>query len=267
MKRVFLTGASSGIGRAIAERLVGEGHQVWGTSRDTARLPALAHFHPVTLDLTQPSSIEAAFTTAEAEAGTFDGLINNAGGGQFGPAELMEQESLRNDFQLLVFGHIQLMQLALRGMRERQSGTIINVSSLASRLPLPFMASYNAAKAAMALFTMSLRLELEGSGVRVIDLQPADIRTRFNDAVAKFAVDHPAYRRRAQKTWHVADRNMQHAPGPELVARRVAALLNSDNPPPQITVGDFFQARIAPFLIRCLPMRLQLWGIRRYYGI
>jgi NAD(P)-dependent dehydrogenase (short-subunit alcohol dehydrogenase family) len=267
VKRIFLTGASSGIGLSVAQQLTADGHKVWGTSRDAARLPALRGLHPVVLDLSQRESIARSFAAAEADAGGFDVLINNAGSGHFGPAELMSDEALRADFAILVFGQIQLIQLALRGMRERKSGTIINVSSLASRLPVPFMASYNAAKAAMAVFTQSLSLESPGGGIRFVDLQPADIRTGFNDAVARFGTDAPAYQERVEKAWTVVDRNMRNAPGPEIVACRISHLLAVDNPPPQITVGDVFQSRVAPFLIRFLPMRLQLWGIRKYYGI
>ncbi|MFL6537051.1 MAG: SDR family oxidoreductase [Chthoniobacterales bacterium] len=263
MKRIFLTGASSGIGRAIAETLTNSGHEVWATSRDPSRLPQLNNFHPIALDLSDSDSINDAF----AQAGEVDVLINNAGGGHFGPAELMPLEELRDEFQTLVFGHVQLVQLALGGMRERGSGMIINVTSLASRLPVPFMASYNAAKAAMASFTMTLQLEMRNSGVRIVDLQPADIRTDFNRSAKKFALDAHGYRARAAKSWRTCDHNMQNAPGPELVAKRVSELIMSENPPPRVTVGDFFQSSIAPFIIRFLPMRLQLWGIAKYYGI
>src|SRR5437868_6679164 len=138
VKRIFLTGASSGIGRAIAEALTRRGYQVWGTSRDSSRLPPLLNFHPVALDLSDESSIGAAFANAESEAGAFDVVINNAGSGHFGPAAAMPMHELRREFEVLVFGQIHLMQLALRGMRERNSGMMINVTSLASRLPLPF---------------------------------------------------------------------------------------------------------------------------------
>ena len=263
MKRIFLTGASSGIGRAIAERLTNEGHDVWGTARDVSRLPQLNRFHSVALDLGDSQSVANAF----ASAGEIDVLINNAGSGHFGPAELMPLDELRAEFETLVFSHVQLMQLALTGMRERGNGMIINVTSLASRLPVPFMASYNAAKAAMAAFTMSMQLETRNSGVRIVDFQPADIRTDFNRAAKKFAMDAPGFRARAAKAWQVCDHNMQNAPGPELVAKRVSELIANDDPPPRITVGDFFQSGVAPLIIRFLPMRLQLWGIAKYYGI
>lgn len=266
-KKIFLTGASSGIGRAAAEALHRDGHEVWGTSRDPARLPKLDRLHAVALDLSDPASIDAAFRTAEREAGAFDVLINNAGSGHFGPAEFLSRHALAQEFQVLVFGQLQLVQLALPSMRARHAGLIINVSSLASRLPLPFMASYSAAKAALALFTMSLNLELCSSGVRMVDLQPADIRTNFNEAVARVGADAVEYAEQVAKTWRVVDENLKSAPGPELVARQIARIVTLDNPPPRVTVGGVFQARIAPFLLRFLPMRTQLWGLRKYYGI
>jgi len=267
MRRVFLTGASSGIGLAIAKLLVEEGHEVWGTSRDLARIPKLPRLHAIRLDLADRLSIENAFNSALAEAGCFDVVINNAGAGHFGPAELLPVETITSQFEILVFGQIQLMQLALRHMQARGDGLIINVTSLASRLPAPFMAAYNAAKAALASFTMSIQLELGDSRVHVVDLQPADIRTEFNQSVIKSAEGNPRYDTKIAKTWEVAERNMKNAPTPDLVARNVLRLLNSVQPPPRITVGDAFQSKIAPLIFRFLPQRLRLWGLKRYYQI
>src|SRR5262245_36810407 len=177
MKRVFLTGASAGIGRAIAHALLARGDEVWGTSRNLERLPKLPQFHPVRLDLGDPHSVDQAFNAALAEAGHFDVLINNAGIGHFGPAENLSEKEVASQFQILVFGHLQLMRLALHMMQATGGGLIINVTSLAGRLPVPFMAAYNAAKAAMASFTMSIQLEHPDSRVRVVDLQPGDICT------------------------------------------------------------------------------------------
>jgi len=267
MKSVFLTGASSGIGLAIAKLLVAEGHEVWGTSRNLQRIPRMPQLHPVGLDLRDPRSIEGAFKAALAEAGHFDVLINNAGAGHFDPAELVPMETIASQFQILVFGQIQLMQLALRHMQARSEGLIINVTSLASRLPVPFMAAYNSAKAAMASFTMSIQLELGSSRVHVVDLQPADIRTEFNQGVIKSTEGHPRYDTKIAKTWEVTERNMKKAPTPDLVARHLLRLVNSVQPPPRITVGDAFQSEIAPLIFRFLPQRLRLWGLKRYYQI
>ena len=263
MKRIFLTGASSGIGLAIVKALTSQGYEVWGTARKIDRVPKLPGLYRVALDLADRSSLGVIFRTALREAGQFNVMINNAGSGYFGPAEGLPQEELSRFFQVLVFGQIELMHLALESMREQESGLVINVTSLASRLPVPFMATYNAAKAALAAYTMSLQLELLNDKIRLVDLQPADINTGFNEAVVKGQSNDP----RVQKTLETADRNMKAAPAPDLVARHVLKLIDHANPPPRITVGGFFQAAIAPAIFRVLPQRVGLWGLRRYYGI
>ncbi|HEY3663643.1 MAG TPA: SDR family NAD(P)-dependent oxidoreductase [Chthoniobacterales bacterium] len=263
MKRIFLTGASSGIGLAIAKSLSASGHEVWGTARQVERLPRLPGLHRVALDLSDRVSLGEIFRAAWREAEQFDVVINNAGSGYFGPAEGLSREELARHFQVLVFGQLELMHLALEAMHDQERGLVINVSSLASRLPVPFMATYNAAKAALAAYTMSLQLELPNDKVKLVDLQPADINTGFNDAVAKGRSGDP----RVNKTWQATERNMKAAPSPELVARHVLRLIEAANPPPRITVGGFFQASVAPLVFRLLPQRVRLWGLRKYYGI
>jgi len=267
VKKIFLTGASSGIGKAIAKAATETGHEVWGTSRDISRIPSLRRLHCVQLDLSNPDSIDGAFNTALAEAGNFDVLINNAGSGHFGPAENLSEKEIASQFQILVFGHMQLMRLALRMMQARGEGLIINVTSLASRLPVPFMAAYNAAKAAMASFTMTIQLELPDSRVHIVDLQPGDICTDFNDAVIKSKLPDQRYEANVAKTWNKVERNMKNAPRPDLVARRVCELIDQTSPPPRMAIGDTFQTKIAPLIFRFLPQRVRIWGLKKYYGI
>jgi short-subunit dehydrogenase len=267
MKRIFLTGASSGIGLAIAHALLARGYEVWGTSRTLERLPKVSQLHPVCLDLDDPHSVEEAFNAALADAGHFDVLINNAGSGHFGPGEFLSRETIASQFQILVFAQVRLMQLALHTMQTRGEGLIVNVTSLAGRLPVPFMAAYNAAKAAMASFTMSIQLELPDSRIRIVDLQPADISTEFNESVRKSVQSDPRYDAKVGKAWQTAERNMRNAPKPELVAQHVLKLIEDADPPPRITVGDAFQTKIAPLIFSFLPQRVRLWGLKRYYGI
>jgi short-subunit dehydrogenase len=265
-KRIFLTGASSGIGLAIAKSLAARGDEVWGTSRDLDHIPQLPQLHPVRLDLSDPRSINDSFNAALAEAGHFDVVINNAGSGHFGPAENLSDEAIANQFQILVFGHLQLMKLAIPAMRSHGHGLIINVTSLASRLPVPFMAAYNAAKAAMAAFTMSIQIELPDSRVRIVDLQPGDICTAFNNAVVKSSQCDPRYEAKLAKTWEAVDRNMKAAPRPDLVAEHILKVIDATNPLPRVTVGDTFQTKVAPLIFRFLPQRVRIWGLKKYYG-
>ncbi len=267
MKRIFLTGASAGIGLATAKLLTSSGHEIWGTSRNPERIPKLDRLHPISLDLSNPETVETSFKSALAQAGHFDVLINNAGSGHFGPAELLDQRILTGQFQVLLFSHIQLIQLALAAMGSQNAGLIINVTSLASRLPVPFMAAYNSAKAAMAAYTMCLQLELGKSAIRVVDLQPADISTEFNRTVIKNSADDPRYAEKLARTWDASERNMASAPKPDLVARQILKLIDDKNPPPRRTAGGFFQAGIAPLIFRFLPQRLRVWGLKKYYRI
>ena len=267
MKRIFITGASAGIGLAIAKALCERGYEVWGTSRNPERIPKLPGLHPIQLDLTDSKSIERAFNQALQVAEYFDVLVNNAGSGHFGPAESLSQETIIQQFQVLVFGQIQLMQLALQAMRACEKGLIINVTSLASRLPVPFMAAYNAGKAAMASFIMSIQLESPDPRGRIVDLQPADICTGFNDAVLRNRIPDPRYDERVAKTWRAVEENMKAAPKPELVARHVVKLMDNLEPSPRVTVGGAFQTNIAPLIFRFLPQRVRIWGLKKYYGI
>jgi short-subunit dehydrogenase len=266
VKKAFVTGASSGIGLAVAKLLVAQGYEVWGTSRNLERIQKLPRLHAVRLDLTDRLSIEEAFNAALADAGHFNVLINNAGAGHFDPAELLPMESIASQFQILVFGQIQLMQLALRHMLPRGEGLIINVTSLASRLPVPFMAAYNASKAALAAYTMSIQLELTDAHVHIVDLQPGDISTEFNQSVTQ-TTKTDRYDSKIAKTWETVERNMKEAPGPDLVAHHVLKVINTVRPPPRITVGNMFETKIAPLIFRFLPQRVRIWGLKRYYGI
>jgi short-subunit dehydrogenase len=266
MKHVFLTGASSGIGLATMQALLDRGHEVWGTSRKIERLPQHRHFHPVQLDLRKSHEIDGAFMNSLREAGHFDVVINNAGSGHFGAAEFLPITDITEQFQIFFFAQVRLMQLALAEMRPREAGLIVNVTSLVERLPVPFMAAYNAAKAAMAAFTMSIQIELAHSRIRIVDLQPADICTGFNNAVTKSVRDQ-LYSARMAKTWEIVDRNLKEAPKPDLVARHIVKLIEQTSSAPRVTVGGAFQARIAPLIFRFLPQRLRIWGLKKYYHL
>jgi NAD(P)-dependent dehydrogenase (short-subunit alcohol dehydrogenase family) len=269
MQRIFLTGASAGLGLATARTLAARGHEVWGSARDPARLPqALPHFHPVRLDLNQPASIAAGFGQALLEAGHFDVLINNAGAGLFGPLEAFSDSEFEAQLATLLVGPFRLIRLALPSMRARNAGLCINVSSLAGEFPVPFMAPYSLAKAALSALSEALALELAHTGVRVIDVRPGDFATQFHSSMQRVGAElSEAYAPGLDRAWRTVDRNMGIAPGPQTVADALLAMVEGRRRGPVVALGSAFQARIAPVLARLSPRAWVQWGQRQYYGL
>lgn len=218
------------------------------------------------MDLAREDSIRDSFDRALKEAQGFDALINNAGAGWFGPVEAISAEAVREQFQVLLHGPWELIRLALPHMRQRQRGMIVNITSLATVFPIPYMGPYSAAKAALSALSEGLRLELAHTPIRVVDVQPGDINTQFYDATRRTEAV-PEDQARMSRAWGIVTRNMRAAPPPQLVARVVLRVLNSPNPPPVVTVGGAFQAKLAPFAARLGPARLRAWALRRYYRI
>jgi len=264
-KKILLTGASSGIGKAVATALCQAGYQVWGTARDASRVPEIEGLHPVALDLCDPESLQRAIDQAERESGGIDILINNAGNGIFGPAALFEGNQLEQQFRTLVSGPFQLATAFLPRMQARGGGIILNVTSVGAQFPIPFLGPYNACKAALSMLTDSLAIECRGRGVAFIDLRPGDIRTDFNNAINKVPIpENSDWQAPAASGWDILEKEMQQGPPPEIVANRVLALIRKGKPG-RYTVGNFFQARLAPLLERLLPRSLILWGLAKYY--
>ena len=280
-KRIFLTGASAGIGLAIARALLAASCEVWGTARDVGRLPRdLPGFHPVALDLEDATGLENTFHAALADAGgRVDVLINNAGGGWFGPGVEIPPDELLAQFRTLALGPMALIRLATPSLRTQPDGLVINVTSLAARLPLPFGAAYSAAKAALSAFTAALQMEESAPTrpgehrVRFVDLQPADINTGFNRAMRYWQrLDDPSdpVAGAVRGSLSASDRSMAGAPPPEVVARTICRLVTEEATAVRRamhTVGNVWQAVGGPLAYRILPRRLMLWTVRKNCGL
>jgi NAD(P)-dependent dehydrogenase (short-subunit alcohol dehydrogenase family) len=268
MKRIFITGASAGIGLRTARALIERGHEVWGTSRSLERLPVLERFHPIVLDLNDPASIDAGFNRALAEASHFDVLINNAGAGAFGPLEEFTDRELHDQWEMLLLGPLRLIRRVLPGMRARNAGLLVNVSSLAGEFPLPFLTPYSLSKAALSALSEGLGLELAHTGIRVVDVRPGDFDTEFHAATRRIdRASGDAYAPNLERVWMTIDRNMKRAQDPQMVADALVRIVEGKNPRPVVAVGNVFQARIAPLLTRLVPRAWVQWGIRAYYGL
>jgi NAD(P)-dependent dehydrogenase (short-subunit alcohol dehydrogenase family) len=266
-KKIFLTGASSGIGQAAARLLLENGGEVGGTSRNPARLIKDSLFHPLEMTLENPASVSAAWAEALRQAGHFDVVIQNAGSGIFGAIEDVSADEAQRLWSVLVEGPRQILQLAAAHLRPRRMGLIIGVSSLAAELPLPFSAHYSAGKAAFSVLLAGLSIELAPFRVHVTDLRPGDICTEFMNGLPCLQPETSPYLPWSSQVVDESTRLMKEAPAPALVARAILELVEQESPPPIKRVGTFFQATLGPLGPRLLPPRALLASIRRYYGL
>jgi NAD(P)-dependent dehydrogenase (short-subunit alcohol dehydrogenase family) len=176
---VLVTGATSGIGRATAERLARAGHTVWASARKLSDVSSLDGCRPVALDVTDEASMATAVRAIEAEHGAVDALVNNAGYSQSGAVEEIPLDLWRRQFETNVFGLVRMSQLVLPAMRNKGYGRIINIGSMGGTLTFPGGGAYHATKYAVEAISDALRFEVGGFGVHVVLVQPGIIRTRF----------------------------------------------------------------------------------------
>jgi len=195
-RTVLITGCSTGIGRACAQRLARAGHTVYATARRVESIEDLrpAGCRTLALDVTDEASMKAAVEAVEAEQGAVGALVNNAGYSQSGAVETVSLEDLRRQFETNVFGLVRMCQLVLPGMRARGDGRIVNVSSMGGNFTFPGGGAYHASKYAVEAISDALRFEVKGFGVGVSVIQPGAIRTEFAaTAVAEIAGDDGPY--------------------------------------------------------------------------
>ncbi|HEX6710825.1 MAG TPA: oxidoreductase [Rubrobacter sp.] len=182
-KAVLITGCSSGIGRATAERLSGVGWKVYATARDAETIASLERngCQLISLDVTDEDSMRSAVEEIERREGAVGVLVNNAGYSQSGAVEAVPIEKVRRQFETNVFGLARMCQLVLPGMRRQGYGRIVNLSSMGGKLTLPGAGYYHASKHAVEALSDALRFEVEGFGVKVSVIEPGLIRTGFAD--------------------------------------------------------------------------------------
>ncbi len=185
-KIVLITGCSTGIGRATAERLARAGHTVYATARRLESISDLADAgcRTLALDVREEGSMRAAVEHVTSEHGAVGVLVNNAGYSQSGAIETVPMDALRRQFETNVFGLVRMCQLVLPGMRKQHWGRIINISSMGANFTLPGGGVYHATKYAVEAISDALRFEVKGFGVEVTVIQPGLIRTQFGATAA-----------------------------------------------------------------------------------
>lgn len=185
-KTALVTGASAGMGKDFAFRLLNEGMTVYAAARSVGKMKDLEEAGAIILpmDITKEEDVDAAVAAITERTGGVDVLINNAGYGQYGPVEETPIDTARYQFEVNIFGLARITQLLLPAMREKKQGLIINISSVGGKIYTPLGAWYHATKHALEGWSDSMRLELEPMGIHVVVIEPGGIDTEFGDALS-----------------------------------------------------------------------------------
>jgi NAD(P)-dependent dehydrogenase (short-subunit alcohol dehydrogenase family) len=251
-KVVLITGGSSGIGKSIGEFLHHKGFIVYGTSRnpDTVKNSV---FPLVALDVRNPESIQAAVAKIIATTGRLDVVINNAGVGITGPLEEIPTSEIKNNFETNFFGPIEVMKAVLPQMRQQKSGLIINVTSIAAYMGLPYRSIYSASKGALELITEALRMEVKSFGIHITNVAPGDFAT--NIASGRFhapLIKGSAYEIPYGNTLKMMDEHVDGGSNPNDMAVAVYNIIQNPKPRIHYKVGAFLQ-KFSIVLKRLLP--------------
>lgn len=256
----------------MAHKFLTEGYHVWGTAREAVRLEQFGdvpNFHAVELDLDDAAAAVGAYQGArKAAAGGFDVVVNNAGYGVFDAFDVVPFEVWDKQIQAMLVTTLRLIRAQVIDFKSKGAGAVVNVASLATEFPLPYMSGYNVAKAGLSAMSESLLIELESTPIRVIDFRPGDFRTDFNVAMNRVspALSDPAMSRRMAGAWATLQANLDQAPEVGLAAYDLFEAVEK-NRRGVVRSGSFFQTRLAPLFERLVP---QSWAraVRwHYFGL
>ncbi|TQN33362.1 short-subunit dehydrogenase [Haloactinospora alba] len=261
-RTALVTGASSGIGAAVAADLVARGYRVFGTTRDpSAVTDPLEGVEYLPLDLTDNAGIDA----CAAAAGDVDVLVNNAGESQNGPFEELPAEALQRLFQLNVLGQVRLTQLLLPGMRARGRGRVVMVGSMLASFPLAHRSSYVASKAALKGFAYSLREEAAPYGVGVSTVEPGAINTGISERRVQYVSEDSPFADEYRTMVEALNANEKRGVSADAVAATIARAIEAPRPRPLYAVGS--NAPLVFALRRLLPRSAVHRMVARRHGL
>jgi NAD(P)-dependent dehydrogenase (short-subunit alcohol dehydrogenase family) len=265
-KVVLITGGSSGIGKSIGEFLHHKGFVVYGTSRNPERV-LNSIFPLIALDVRDADSIHSAVDKIITISGRLDVVINNAGVGITGPLEEIPMEEIKNNFETNFFGPIEVMKAVLPQMRSQQSGLIINVTSIAGYMGLPYRSVYSASKGALELITEALRMEVKPFGIQITNIAPGDFAT--NIAAGRFhapVIKGSAYELSYGNNLKTMNDHVDSGSNPNEMADAVYAIIQNPNPKIHYKVGAFMQ-KFSIVLKRILPDKVYEKMLMNHYKL
>ena len=265
-KVVLITGASSGIGKSIAEFLHYKGFIVYGTSRNPDKITNSV-FPLLELDVRNTESIQNAVKKIIELSGTIDIVINNAGVGITGPIEEIPSQEIKNNFETNFFGPIEVMKAVLPQMRAQKSGLIINITSIAGYMGLPYRGIYSASKGALELITESLNMEVKPFGINITNVAPGDYAT--NIAAGRFhapVVKGSDYEHSYGATLKMMNDQVDSGNNPIEMAEAIFDIINAASPKIHYKVGSFIQ-KFSIVLKRILPDKVYEKILMNHYKL
>lgn len=262
-KLVLITGGTSGIGKATAKFLAEKGLIVYATGRDISKAKDLENIgvNLEYLDLLDEKSMEKVISKILSKHNTIDFLINNAGYGIAGAIEDIPIEEAIKQIEVNVFGQIKLCKMVIPIMRNHKSGRIINITSIASLIPSPFLSWYSTSKVAFSFLTFALRQEVKQFGIDVVELAPAGINTNWpiiaKENLEKFSKN-SIYKPMAEKMFKFFDESIKSSPSPDIVAKKIYKILQKKKTKPRYYV---------PFYAKFVKLAsvLPLTSIEKFY--
>lgn len=265
-KVVLITGGSSGLGKAIGVFLLHKGYTVYGTSRHPDRITN-PEFPLLTMDVRNGASIKEAITQVIQSAGRLDVVINNAGVGITGPVEEIPTEEIKNNFETNFFGPIEVIKASLSQMRAQKSGVIINITSIAGYMGLPYRGIYSASKGALEIVTEAISMEVKHFGVTMVNVAPGDFTT--NIAAGRYhapVIKGSAYELPYGSTLKQMDEHVDSGSNPDEMAKAIYDIINAKNPKLHYKIGRFMQ-KFSIVLKRILPDRIYESMLMNHYKL
>ena len=260
-KIALVTGGTSGIGLATAQALRQKGYRVYEFSRRAEGADAAIHLQ---VDITKQEQVDHAVGQILAQEGRIDVVINNAGFGISGAMEFTPVAEAQREFDVMVFGMMRVNRAVLPVMRQAGRGRIVNISSVAAVVPIPFQACYSAAKAAVNAYTMALANEVRPFGIQVCCVQPGDIATGFTAAREKNQLGDAVYQGRISRSVAKMEHDEQTGMSAQTAGQYIACIATRRRVKPISTIG--FSYRCDCLLVRLLPASFSNWLVGRLYG-
>ena len=266
MKSVLITGASSGIGKAIADQLLAEDCEVFALSRRVLPRSAFATggaLHQIACDITDDGSLSEAFQTIRSQTDTLDVVFSNAGFGIAGAIADTPKTHVMRQFDVNVFSAVEVIRHSIP-LLEKGRGRIILTSSVAAVVPLPFQSFYSATKSCLNMFAQTLDTELKPFGIRAVAVMPGDVSTAFTDHRDKAVCPLTSYGARCDASIARMEKDEREGTAPTVIAKRFIRIAKKRHPKPLYGLGFFYKTVL--LLYKILPVRFMNRLIALLYG-